>query len=152
MSFSSADARRQLLDVVGAAADRLAVALGLLGGAYELLDEHAAEQLEDGLFRPVQRAYGLLRRTHSEFAARSGLPGRDFQPAPQGAPARGLRGLVEAAIGEVTQADLELGTLQDSMLPVEVGDVELRNGIAGARATLADVAPAAAQLLRTFGR
>ena len=152
MSFSAADGRTQLLSVVGDAADRLAVALGLLSGAYDLLDERSAEQLEEQIFRPVQLAYGRLRRTHSEFAARSELPGRDFAPAPEGAPARGLQGLVEGALAEVQAADGELATLQDSMLPVEVGDAELRAGLQQARAGLAAVSPAVRAMMRTFGR
>jgi hypothetical protein len=152
MSFSSADGRAQLLTVVGQAADRLAVALGLLSGAYELLDERSAEQLEEQIFRPVQLAYGRLRRTHSEFAARYELPGRDFAPAPEGAPARGLQGLLDSAVSEVQAADNELATLQDSMLPVEVGDAELRGGLQDVRSRLAGVSPAARGLMRTFGR
>jgi hypothetical protein len=152
VSFSSAEGRTQLLQVVGGSADRLAVALGLLSGAYELLDERSAEQLEDGLFRPVQGAYGRLRRTHAEFAARHGLPGRQFAPAAEGAPARGLQGLVEGAVGEVLAADGELAALQDSMLPVEVGDEELRAGLQQVRTGLAGVPAAARQMLRTFGR
>jgi hypothetical protein len=150
--YSSADARSQLLDVLAGAADRLAVALGLLSGAYELLDEHAGEQLEEQIFRPVQLAYGHLRRTHAEFAARHELPGRDFSPAPQGAPARGLRGLIDGAVDALAQADGELGTLQDSMLPIEVGDVELRAGIEDVRSRIATVPGAARELMRTFGR
>jgi hypothetical protein len=152
MSFSSADGRTQVLEVMGAAADRLAVALGLLSGAYELLDERTAEQLEDDIFRPVQLAYGRLRRTHAEFAARSKLAGRDFPQAPEGAPARGLQGLVEGAVGEVLAADGELATLQDSMLPVEVGDAELRAGLQDVRSRLAAVPGASRQMMRTFGR
>ncbi len=138
--------------MIAGAADRLAVAIGLLSGAYDLLDEGSAEQLEDRLFRPVQLAYGGLRRTHAEFAARYGLPGREFVPAPEGAPARGLQGLVDAAVGEAVAADGELGTLQDSMLPVEVGDAELRAGLQQARAGLGPVPGAARELLRMRGR
>jgi len=152
MSFSTAAGRVQLLNVVADAADRLAVALGLLSGAYELLDERTAEQLEEKIFRPVQLAYGRLRRTYSEFASRSQLPGREFAPGPEGAPARGLQGLLEAAVGEVRAADNELGTLQDSMLPVEVGDEELRAGLQEVRARLGGVSGAARNLTRTFGR
>ena len=39
--------------------------------AYEELDESRGDQLEALLFRPVQGAYGRLRRTHSDFATRS---------------------------------------------------------------------------------
>jgi hypothetical protein len=140
------------MDVLGVAADQLADALGLLGGAYELLDERSAEQLEEQLFRPVQLAYGRLRRTYTEFASRHELAGRDFPAAPQGAPARGLRGLVDSAVDAVARADGELATLQDSMLPVEVGDQQLRGGIEGVRTTIAGVRPAARELMRTFGR
>jgi len=152
MSYSSADGRTQLLDVVGKAADHLAAALGLLSGAYELLDERSAERLEEDIFRPVQLAYGRLRRTHSEFAARYELPGREFEPGAEGAPARGLPGLLDSAVAEVLAADGELGTLQDSMLPVEVGDAELRAGLQDVRARLAGVPGAARAMMRTFGR
>jgi len=152
MSFSSADGRRQLLQVVAESADRLSVALGLLSGAYDLLDERSAEQLEEQIFRPVQVAYGRLRRTYSAFAARSQLPAREFVPAAEGAPARGLQGLVEGAVGEVLAADGELTALQDSMLPVEVGDTELREGLADVRSRLAAVPGAARQMMRTRGR
>jgi hypothetical protein len=152
VSTSNLDARRQLLEVLGAAADRLAVALGLLGGAYEMLDERSAERMEEAVFRPVQLAYGRLRRTHGDFAARHGLPGRDFPTAAEGAPARGVKPLIEAAAGEASAADGELGALQDSMLPVEFGDVELREGIGEVRRLLAAVGPGARELLRTFGR
>jgi hypothetical protein len=152
MSYSSAQGRTQLLDVVGKAADHLARALGLLSGAYELLDERSAEQLEEHIFRPVQVAYGRLRRTHGDFAARYELPGREFAQGAEGAPARGLQGLVEGAVGEVLAADGELATLQDSMLPVEVGDAELRASLQDVRSRLTEVPGAARQLMRTFGR
>ena len=85
------------------AADRLNSALGLLGAAYELLDERAAEQLEDELFGPVQHAYGRLRRTYSEFAARHGLPAREFPPAPEAAPGHGVHALIDDAIAEMAR-------------------------------------------------
>jgi hypothetical protein len=149
---STTDARLQLLDVLATAAERLNLALGLLGAAYELLDERAAEQLEDELFGPVQHAYGRLRRTHSEFAARHGLPLRDYPPAPQPAPSRDMQGLLADTTSAVAEADDQLGALQDTMLPVEVGDRELRDGIAETRSRIAPVPDAARRLLRTFGR
>lgn len=152
MPYTSAEGRQEILDVLAGAADRLAVALGLLGGAYELADEHSAELLEDGVFRPVQLAYGRLRRTHAEFAARSELAGREFDAAAQGAPSRGLKGLLESAAGEVAAADQELAGLQDSMLPVEVGDVQLRASIEEVRGLLGGVGARTRELLRTFGR
>ncbi len=152
MAYTDADARGQLLAVLGEVADRLAVALGLLSSAYELLDEHAGEELEEQLFRPVQLAYGRLRRSHTDFAARHGLPGREFVPAPQGAPARGLRGLIDSGVQAVAEADRELSTLQDSMLPVEVGDRQLRTELAEVRETIGPVGSRARELMRTFGR
>ncbi len=152
MSFTSADGRAQLLDVIGAAADRLSVVLGLLSGAYDLLGEAAAERLEEEVFRPVQLAYGRIRRTYTDFAARHEMDGRAFATSPEGAPARGVQGLLEAAVGEVLAADGELATLQDSMLPVEVGDEELRAGLSDVRTRLAGVPAAAREMMRTFGR
>jgi hypothetical protein len=149
---STADARRQILDVLASAAGRLNGALGLLGAAYELLDERAAEQLEDELFGPVQHAYGRLRRTHTEFAARYGLPAREFPPAPEAAPGHGLQGLLEDVVIASAEADDELGALQDTLLPIEVGDRELRDGISEARSRIAPVPDAARRLLRIFGR
>ncbi len=152
MAQSTIDARRQILDVLAAAAARLNAALGLLGAAYELLDERAAEQLEDELFGPVQHAYGRLRRTHTEFAARHGLETVEFPPPPEAAPGHGLHGLLEDVVLETAGADEELGALQDTMLPVEVGDRELRDGISETRSRIAPVPDAARRLLRTFGR
>ena len=63
-----------------------------------------------------------------------------------------MKGFLEAAIDAVTTADLELATLQDSMLPVEVGDPELRAGLADVRETLADLPGRGRRFLSTFGR
>jgi hypothetical protein len=52
----------------------------------------------------------------------------------------------------VSEADTILVDLQDSMLPVEVGDAELRSGLAEVRELLAPLPERAHQLLRTFGR
>jgi hypothetical protein len=150
--YSTAEGRAELLRHLASAADQLALALGQLSGAYELLDERTAESMEEQLFGPVQHAYGRLRRTYTEFAARYELPVRDFTAAPTGAPARGVQGLMEGATQSVAAADEELGTLQDSMLPVEVGDVELRAGLEDVRSRIAGVRASSRQLLRTFGR
>src|SRR4051794_41224663 len=105
MAYSAADARRQLLEDVAAATDRLGVALAALGEAYEQLDEYNADRLEEQLFRPVQSAYGRAQRTHAGFAERHGLPGRTFEPAPGGHPSQGVSGFVEAAVSAVLAAD-----------------------------------------------
>ena len=152
MAYSTADARQQLLDQVAAAADEVGVALAALGEAYELLDEATGDRLEEQLFRPVQTAYGRVKRTHAEFAGRHGLPGRAFEPAVRGLPSQGVRGFVDGAVEALARADQTLGTLQDSMLPVEVGDAELRAGLSEVRRLLGDVPGRARQFVRVLGR
>jgi len=152
MPYTTADAQRQLLDTVVTAGEALGSALASLTEAYELLDEQTAERLETEIFRPVQMAYGRARRTQAEFAERHQLPGRSFEPAVRGAPANGVKGFIDAALQETAEADRTLATLQDSMLPIEVGDAELRAGLEEVRSLIGDVAPRARELLRTFGR
>jgi hypothetical protein len=152
MPYTSAEGRQQLLDSLVTAGEALGSALAALSEAYELLDEQSAERLEAEVFRPVQIAYARARRTQSEFAARHELPGRSFEPAVRGAPSHGVKGFVEHAVQEVADADRTLATLQDSMLPVEVGDPELRAGLAQVRELIADVGAHARELMRTFGR
>jgi hypothetical protein len=152
MAYNAAEAREQLLDEIAEAIDALAVALAALGEAYEQLDERNADRLEEELFRPLQTAYGRARRTHAEFAGRHGLPGRTFEPAPPPAPSTGVRGLVDAAVAAVVEADGVLAGLQDSMMPVEVGDAELRAGLSATRRGVADVPQRARQLVRVLGR
>ena len=152
MAYVTAEARQQLLDALATATDDIGVALGALGDAYEQLDEASADRLEDALFGPVQLAYGRAKRTHAEFADRHGLPRRTFASPPSGAPSRGVKGFLDQAVGAVVKADAELGDLQDSMLPVEVGDAELRAGMSEVRRQLADVAANARQFVSTLGR
>jgi len=150
--YTTADARQQLLDTLAEAADKLGAALAALSEAYEQLDEGNADAVEDQLFRPVQGAYGRIRRAHAGFAERTALPGRTFVPAIAGAPAQGIKGFLDSAVAAVGDADRLLGTLQDSMLPVEVGDAELRGDLEQIRASLGGVGARARQLERTLGR
>lgn len=152
MTYSTADARTQLLDQVAVAAEELGVALAALTEAYEQLDDATADRLEEQLFRPVQTAFGRVKRTHAEFAGRHGLPGRTFAPAMRGLPSQGVRGFVEGAVEAVGRADSTLGTLQDSMLPVEVGDAELRAGLSEVRRLVGDVPVRARGFVRVLGR
>ena len=78
MAYTSESARRQLLDDLAEAVDQLGIAISALGEAYDEVDEQTADVLEQELFRPVQGAYGRARRTHSEFAQRHQLAGRQF--------------------------------------------------------------------------
>src|SRR5438093_4307577 len=91
MTYTTAEGRAQVLDALAAAADDLGLALACLGEAYEQLDEHSADRLEELLFRPVQMAYGRAKRTHAEFAARHGLPGRAFEQRPPGVISQGAK-------------------------------------------------------------
>ena len=152
MSYSTAQARQEMLDAIAEAIDEIAVALAALGGAYELLDETTADTLEEQLFRPVQLAYGRAKRAHSGFAERHGLPGRTFQAATSGLPSHGVAGFVEQAGDAAAEADELLAALQDSLRPVEVGDAELRAGLADVRTLLSELPGRSAALMRTFGR
>jgi hypothetical protein len=151
MSYVAAEARQELLDAIADAADDIAYALAALGEAFDALDEPTGDRLEEQLFRPVQHAYGRIQRTHAEFAGRHQLPTRTFAPANQPAPARpGL--LVEDASEAALEADDKLATLQDSMKPIEVGDAELRAGLAEVRRQLDLVTQRAPAFTRTLGR
>ena len=152
MGYDTKQARQDLLDAVADAIDDLARSLAALGAAYEMLDEHHADELEEMLFGPVQSAYGRARRTHTEFAKRHGLPARTFQTPLPGAPSTGAKGFVEDAVAAVHHADVTLATLQDSMLPIEVGDPELRAGLANVRELVDGVRRNARALTRTIGR
>jgi hypothetical protein len=152
MAYSTADARQQLLDTVAEATDELGFALAALGEAYERLDERTADRLEAELFRPVQIAYGRAQRTHAEFAARHTLASRRFEPRSPGAPSQGVKDLLENASETIAEADTTLATLQDSMMPVEVGDPELRAGLEQVRTLIGNLPARARELVRIVGR
>jgi hypothetical protein len=152
MAYATKQARQELLDTVAEAADALGFALAALTEAYDQLDDHNAEKLEEALFRPVQAAYGRAKRTHAEFADRHGLQGRTFEPASAGVSPTGARGQVEEAVEAAAEADRALAALQDSMLPVEAGDEGLRSGLAAVRDSVGGLPDRARELLRTLGR
>jgi hypothetical protein len=152
VAYIAGEARQELLDTVAEAIDDIAVALAALGEAYEQLGTAPADRLEEELFQPVQAAYGRAKRTHAGFAERQGLPARTFTPAPQGLPSTGVRGFLDNAVDSVAEADAVLSDLQDSMMPVEVGDPELRAGLAEVRELLGDVGGRAREFVRTLGR
>ena len=152
MAYVTREARERLLETVAEATDELGTALAALGAAYEQLDEASGDRLEERLFRPVQHAYGRAQRTYAGFAERHGLSARAFSPQSGGLPSQGIHGFLERTLEAVEEADLILVELQDSMLPVEVGDADLRAGLADVRARLADLPERGRQLLRTLGR
>jgi len=150
VAYSAADARQEILDRTAEAADHLGAALAALGAAYELVDEATGDRLERALFRPVQVAYGRARRAHDAFAARAGLAPRAFaQPSPGH---RDAHAQIDRAVTEARAADDVLAELQDSMLPVEVGDAELRAALSDVREHLSAVERDARELTRVLGR
>jgi hypothetical protein len=152
MTYTTLEARQQLLDALAGAAEDIGLALASLGEAYEQLDEHAAERLEQELFRPVQAAYGRAKRTYGDFAQRYELASRAFQTHSPGAPSSGAKGFIDGAVDAVARADGTLAALQDSLLPIEVGDPELRAGITEVREVLGGTRGRARELVRTLGR
>ena len=152
MTYIASEARQELLDTLGEVVDDIADALAALGSAYEQLAAVPADRLEDELFGPVQAAYGRAKRTHNGFAQRHGLPERTFSSAPPGLPSTGVRGFIDKAVASVGDADAALTELQDSMRPVEVGDPELRAGLAEVRELLGAFPGRAREFNRTLGR
>jgi hypothetical protein len=152
MAYVTQEARRELLETVAEATEEIGAAIAAIGAAYEELDERSADRLEEELFRPVQLAYGRAKRTHAGFAERYGLPGRAFEPGSAGLPSQGIRGFLDRATQAAAEADDILAVLQDSMMPVEVGDAELRTGLAEVRELVGDVAGRAREFVRTLGR
>ena len=150
MSYAAGDARRELLEEIAAAIMELARSIAAVGEAYDAVDERMADRLEEELFRPLQGAYAAATRTHASFAARHGLPTRTFEAAPP-AP-HGVRSLVEDAVDNAVHAEQILADLQDSMMPVEVGDPELRAGLADVRRRLGELPNRAQELIRVLGR
>lgn len=151
MSYTAQSGRRRILEDVAGAAEELGNALAALGEAYEHLDEQAGERMEESLFRPLQSAYGQLKRTHTEFAERYGLGAREFPPAPAPLPGDPRR-MFDAAADSIQAADDTLAELQDSLLPVEVGDEALRAGLSGVRVLLGPLPGISARLVRVLGR
>ena len=152
MAYTNAEARQQLLDTLALATDDIALALANLAEAYEQLDESAAERLEDQLFRPLQMAYGQAQRAHAEFSGRHGLPRRVFEPGHAHVREHHARAIIENAAAVVTRADTTLATLQDSMLPIEVGDPPLRAALEQVRVLLDDIGRRTREIIRTLGR
>jgi hypothetical protein len=152
VAYSAGEARQQMLDDVATAVDQLAISVAALTEAYEELDEQTADRLEADLFRPAQLAYGRLRRTHAEFAERVRLPGRAFEPSSGGMHSGDPRVYVDRAVEAIERADQILAELQDSMMPVEVGDRELRTGLSETREAIAPLPANARRLMRSQGR
>jgi hypothetical protein len=152
MGITNAEAREQILDDLAAAIEHLAAAVSSLGEAYEGVSVTSADRLEDELFRPAQRALGRSKRAYSRFADQTGFPARSFgQPSPGNAN-QGAKVMVEQAVQAAAKADHRVAELQDSMLPIEFGDPELRAALGEVRELLDGLPAAAREFLRTLGR
>jgi hypothetical protein len=152
MAYTTAEGREQVLSDLAVAIEQIADAMACLGEAYEQLDEQHGDVLEEQLFRPVQGAYGRAKRTYSEFASRSALRARTFDAHSPGVQSQSVRVLIERAGDAAYDADQSIADLQDSLLPIEVGDPELRAGLSQVRETLATVPARARDFVRTVGR
>jgi hypothetical protein len=152
LAVSTAEARAQILTDLAAAINQLAVATACLGEAYELLDDATADRLEESLFRPVQKAYGRAKRTQSQFAERVGLVAPALEAPSPGLPSQGVKVFVSRSVAAAQEAEQTLAALQDSMLPIEVGDAELRSGLAEVRDLIDGQAGRARGFLSQLGR
>jgi hypothetical protein len=151
MSYTTESGRRQILDDAATAVTPLSTALAALTEVYEQLDEQTADRLEETIFKPLQAAYGQLRRTLTEFATRCSLRAPLFDPGNAALPTD-PRNALEHVADAAQQVDEILAELQDTLLPVEVGDAELRAGLSGTRTLIARVPAHCAELIRLFGR
>lgn len=152
MAVTTLAARTQILDDLGGATLQIGFAVSCLGAAYELLDEATADRLEDELFRPVQRAYGRAKRTSTGFAERYGLSAPVIEPPSPGLPSQGVKSFVDRAVLAGAEAGRRIAELQDSMLPIEAGDPELRASLAEIRELVDQLATPARAFLSTLGR
>ena len=152
MAYTSTEARQDLLEAFAEAIEGIGRALAALGGAYEQLDERNADRLEEELFGPVQRAYGRAKAAYARFADRHGMPSGSFATPSPGIPSTGAKVFIDNAVDAVAEADGALSALQDSSLPTEVGDVELRAALTEVRELLGGVRQRARELERTLGR
>jgi hypothetical protein len=152
MPATNQELRVELLRELATATDELAIAVACLTEAYERLSEDAGDQLEHDLFRPVQAAYGRARRAHNEFAQAHSLPRLAPETKSPGMHTEDPGIYVQRAIDASERADHLISELQDSMLPVEVGDTALRAGLSETRTAIAPVPARGRALLRTLGR
>ena len=152
MAYTNIEGREGLLGPLGDAADEVGATLAFISAAHAQVDDRTADRLEELLFGPAQRAYGHVKRAHAEFAARHGLPDRSFAAPAEPPAALRARELIESAAASAERVDEALATLQDDQALLEVGDVELRSGVAAVRENIGVIPGRARELLGTLGR
>ena len=152
MALTRTEAQEQILGDLQSAIEALDLAVACIGEAYEHLDEESQDRLDSTLFRPVQKAYGQAKKTQDRFARQTGVATLDPEPSGPGLSSQGAQSFIEQAVEAAALADTSISDLQDSMLPIEFGDPELRQSLANIREPLAGVPTAAREFLRTLGR
>ena len=131
VSYIAGEARQEMLDTLGDAIDEIAAAL---------CGSRRGVRSSSARFPPTGSRRSCSARSRPRTGVRSrptpaspsgrGCPAGRSLPRLQGLPSTGIRGFVDSAVESVAEADAELAELQDSMMPVEVGDPELRAGLA----------------------
>jgi hypothetical protein len=153
MAYSTSEGREELLGVLAEAIGMLGGALESLSAAYDQVDDLAGERLEEGLFNSVQRAYALSMRTYAGFAGRRpDVESTGLESTATASPSRDTGELITAAAEAASRADSALAGLQDKPVLIEVGDAELRAGLASTREAASAVPGQAREFLRTLGR
>jgi hypothetical protein len=152
VAYTNLEGREGLLEALAESTEQIGASLEFLSAAHGRLDDQSAERLEERLFGAAQRAYATARKAYSGFAARHGLTTRGFdQPSEPPASLKSAE-LIEKAAAEAEGADEMLSGLQDDQALIEVGDVELRSGVADVRQAIGVVPGRAREMLRTLGR
>jgi hypothetical protein len=80
------------------------------------------------------------------------MPGRQFELPSAGPTSQGAKDLVERAAAAAAAADRIIAELQDSLLPLESGDPQLRSELSEVRELLAGITANARDFLRALGR
>jgi hypothetical protein len=152
VAYTTQEAREQILDDLGYAIEEITLASDCLGLAYELVHGGSADRLEEDLFRPVQSALGKAKRTQSGFATRVGMAVPALEAVEAGVSSQGARALVDRAGAASAEASRAIAELQDSMLPIEAGDAELRAGLAEVRDLVDGMSARTREFVRVLGR
>jgi hypothetical protein len=152
VSRTLAEDQERIVADLNVATEQLGLAASALGLAFDQLDEVTGDRLDGELFRPTQKAFGRTKRTMTQFAERMGLEPPNPSPGSPGLPSQGVKALVERAAASSAQAGHTLSELQDSMLPIEAGDAELRSAIAEVRELIDSIPSRTRAFLRGLGR
>ena len=135
MAYTTAEGREQVLSDLAVAIEQIADALARdWARPMNSSTSSTPTRSRSSCSARSSSAYGRAKRTYAEFASRSQLRARTFAAHSPGLQSQSVQELIERAADAAYDADQSIAELQDSMLPVEVGDPELRAGLsAGAR-------------------